>query len=128
MGMNTIKFKMTGVGSRGGLMYDCIKLEMGKAVTSIAESYVEKVFGTSINCYPNPFKHEATFQFNVSSSAKITLAVYNIQGQLVEVLCNESLPNGLNKIRWKNSSLPSGIYIYQFVADKNIYTGKIQKL
>ena len=33
-GTNTISFTMSGNGSNGGFMYDCIKLEAGKAISN----------------------------------------------------------------------------------------------
>jgi hypothetical protein len=35
VGENTVTLKLTGAGSNDGIMYDCIKLEAGSAVTGI---------------------------------------------------------------------------------------------
>ena len=37
VGENTVTLKLTGAGSKDGIMYDCIKLEAGSAVTAISD-------------------------------------------------------------------------------------------
>jgi hypothetical protein len=37
-GANTIALTMSGNGSNGGFMYDCIKLEAGEPVTSVSNA------------------------------------------------------------------------------------------
>ena len=37
VGENTVTLKLTGAGSKDGIMYDCIKLEAGSAVTAVSD-------------------------------------------------------------------------------------------
>ncbi|MEZ4747994.1 MAG: T9SS type A sorting domain-containing protein [Calditrichia bacterium] len=42
--------------------------------------------------YPNPFNPETTIQFGLPADNKVTLAVYNLSGQLVRNLINNGRP------------------------------------
>lgn len=126
-GNNTIKFKMISVGSRGGLMYDSLKLEAGSALLSV-ENSINPSFSASINCYPNPVKNRATFIFNTPLSEKVALSIYNLNGQLIDVVYSGTTKPGLNEINWNNVSIPSGLYIYQLKTSKGSYNGKFVKI
>jgi flagellar hook assembly protein FlgD len=48
---------------------------------------------------------------------KVTLEIYNIQGQVVKTLINENQTAGIKSVMWdgtnnNNKSVSSGIYIY----------------
>ncbi|MFG6687095.1 polysaccharide lyase family protein [Mariniflexile sp. HNIBRBA6329] len=126
IGNNTIKFKMTSVGNRGGLMYDTLKLETGSALLSTENDTPQ--FGTSVKCYPNPIKNSATFTFNTSLSENLVLSIYNLNGQLMDVVYTGAIKTGLNTIEWNHITLPSGLYIYQLKTDSGSYNGKLIKL
>ena len=126
-GINTIKFKMTNVGSRGGLMYDCVKLEVGDQITGLnqAESTKDNI---EVNCTPNPFKSNCTFNITLNQTMRGSLEIYNLQGQLVEVIFKGTLYTGMNSVEWKNPSLAEGIFIYKLATEHGTVTGKIQKV
>jgi hypothetical protein len=42
-----------------------------------------------INNYPNPFNNSTVIAYDVAETARISLAIYNVQGQLVRHLINE---------------------------------------
>ena len=52
-----------------------------------------------INCYPNPFNPETTISFNIDESSDITeLTIYNLKGQKIRMLINETLSVGEHQI------------------------------
>lgn len=127
MGNNTIKLKMISVGNRGGLMYDSLKLEAGNALLS-TENSSNSLLSASIKCYPNPIKNSTTFSFETSISENVTLSIFNIKGQLIDVIYKGTTKTGLNKIEWNHVSLPSDIYIYQLKTNSGSYNGKLVKM
>ncbi len=127
IGTNTIKFKMISLGNRGGLMYDCLKLEAGNAILS-TENSINPVLSASVKCYPNPVTNNAMFTFNISLSEKVTLSIYNLNGQLMDVVYNGTTKTGLNTIKWNNITLPGGLYIYNLKTNSSSYIGKLIKL
>ncbi|MBD3340004.1 MAG: T9SS type A sorting domain-containing protein [Candidatus Lokiarchaeota archaeon] len=71
--------------------------------------------------YPNPFNPETIIHYQVPSEAKITLRVFNLNGQLVKTLLSEIHKIGDYSKTWdgKDESgniLPSGVYFYQLKA------------
>jgi hypothetical protein len=71
--------------------------------------------GMALSNYPNPFNPNTTVQFELKAAGETTLSVYNIKGQVVKTLINQSMPSGAHKINWDgrdNHDTPcsSGIY------------------
>lgn len=62
--------------------------------------------------YPNPFNPSTTIQFSLPKSSQISLAVYNSLGELVELLLDGYLVNGVYRVQWQAGDLPSGVYFY----------------
>jgi hypothetical protein len=82
--------------------------------------------------YPNPFYYGNSrsqgikVSFNLPSSEKVNLSVYNIKGQKVAELANDVFEAGKHSIDWYltdtgNRSVASGVYFTR------LDTGKIQK-
>lgn len=67
--------------------------------------------------YPNPFNPTTTITFSLKETGKVSLAIYNLVGQVVRELVNEDRNAGLYSIEWDgldNNGLkaPSGLYFY----------------
>jgi hypothetical protein len=62
--------------------------------------------------YPNPFNPTTLIKFNLPSSEKVVLKIYNTLGQLVETLIDEPLLAGPHEIQWKPVNKASGLYFY----------------
>ena len=68
--------------------------------------------------YPNPFNMNTRIPFQLSKSTHVILSLYNLQGQLVKTLVNESRDPGMHYIHWdgtdnSQSIVPTGVYIYR---------------
>ncbi len=62
--------------------------------------------------YPNPFNPETTISFNLPSQQQVTLKIYDILGNEVATLMNETKQAGSYEIKFNASKLSSGIYFY----------------
>ena len=68
--------------------------------------------------YPNPFNPNTTIQYTVPISRKVSVKIYNVNGQLVNTLINnEMVSAGTHKVMWngknKNGlSVSTGMYFY----------------
>jgi bacillolysin/thermolysin len=65
--------------------------------------------------YPNPFNPETDIYFQVPSSGKVTVQVFDRNGRMVKELVNENLGAGQHQRHWdgrdeRGNELPSGIY------------------
>jgi hypothetical protein len=74
--------------------------------------------------YPNPFNPITTIKYSLPFESNIRIAVYNILGEMLDVLVDETKQVGFHNYNWNASNLASGIYIYTIEArsvagDKN---------
>ena len=63
--------------------------------------------------YPNPFNPSTRISFSLAEPTFVKLAVYNLLGEVVQVLKNEQMNSGTYNITFDASSLPSGMYLYK---------------
>ena len=63
--------------------------------------------------YPNPFNPSTLIKYSIPESGFIKLSVYNLIGEEVSVLVNETLSAGYYNIAFNAANLPSGIYFYR---------------
>jgi arabinogalactan endo-1,4-beta-galactosidase len=80
--------------------------------------------------YPNPFNPATTIKYSIPLRTRVTVGVFNIMGQLVKTLVNETEEAGLHSANWdgRNYSfnmVPSGVYFVRLEADGNVQTRKI---
>jgi hypothetical protein len=62
--------------------------------------------------YPNPFNPSTTLVYDVKDQGMVTLKVYNVMGQEVAELVNQSRENGRYAVSFDATGLSSGIYFY----------------
>ena len=63
--------------------------------------------------YPNPFNNKLTIPVNVKNNGKVHVAIFNISGQLVDVIQEVILPEGKHELIWDAKNYSSGLYIIQ---------------
>ena len=62
------------------------------------------------DAYPNPFNPSTTLEMTLDAQADVSVKVYNLTGQLVDVIAEGNyLPNSY-KFTWNAENLASGIY------------------
>ncbi|MFZ1520375.1 MAG: endonuclease [Ignavibacteriaceae bacterium] len=75
--------------------------------------------------YPNPFNPSTKIKWQSSTNCWQTLKVYDVLGNEVATLINESKPAGIYEVEWNASSLSSGIYFYRLQMGYFIETKKM---
>lgn len=76
--------------------------------------------------YPNPFNPTTSIRFELPSASNVTLKVYNVRGQLVEILVNnEQVSAGYKEVEFNATNLASGIYFYSIQAGNFTATKKM---
>ncbi|MDP8202773.1 MAG: carboxypeptidase regulatory-like domain-containing protein [Candidatus Tenebribacter burtonii] len=80
-----------------------------------------------LNAYPNPFNPSTNINYNLSSKLKVVLQVFNVKGQKVRTLVNETQNAGYHNIVWNGKddnsrNVTSGIYFYKFKINEIDYT------
>lgn len=98
--------------------------------TAATATHVEVVdnipaaFGLQQN-YPNPFNPSTTIRFTLPVREQVTLKVYNLLGQEVATLANETLNAGESMVRFDGSRLASGVYLYRIQAGGSTLTRRM---
>jgi hypothetical protein len=86
--------------------------------------------------YPNPFNPITTIEFSIAQSEdgaltqQTNLDIYNILGQRVKELVNESLPTGRYRVEWNSTNesgqrVSTGVYFYRLVVGPHSQSKKM---
>ena len=80
--------------------------------------------------YPNPFNPSATIEYQIPKTADVVVSIFNIRGQLVKELLNETQSEGVHQVAWNgtnqnNEGVSSGIYFYTVKSDELILSKKM---
>ncbi len=66
--------------------------------------------------YPNPFNPSTTIGFNVPEEGEVTLAVYDLKGQLVTTLLNAAVSAGEHRLEWDAGDVAAGVYFLELLS------------
>ncbi|NQV40887.1 MAG: Ig-like domain-containing protein [Candidatus Marinimicrobia bacterium] len=78
--------------------------------------------------YPNPFNPWTTIPFTLVESARATVTIYNLRGELVTTLISGHLGAGYHETRWNASDVSSGVYLIKLESKGVSQTRKIMVL
>ena len=68
------------------------------------------------NSYPNPFNPVTTIRYELPSASFVTLKVYDILGNEIASLVNETKSTGVYQAKFNGANHPSGVYLYRITA------------
>ncbi len=90
----------------------------------------DKVVGTQVKIYPNPFANSTLIKYQLPVTGYVEIDVYNIAGQLVKKLVSQEKAAGRYQIHWNaknenNQSISSGTYFLRFQSGKFSQTKKL---
>ncbi len=72
--------------------------------------------------YPNPFNPATTIEYAVPEESDVRLEVYNILGERVTVLVDETVQAGTHEATFDATDMASGVYIYRLQAGDETFT------
>ena len=83
--------------------------------------------------YPNPFNPTTAIEFNLPKSEHVTLNIYNVLGQKITTLVDQTLSSGNKRVVWDGTdssgrTVQSGIYFYRIQAGDFTQTRKMMML
>jgi ligand-binding sensor domain-containing protein len=80
----------------------------------------------NLNVFPNPIVNQATIEFTLKNSQNVRLAIYDINGRLVQsIIQDETRPAGDMTVDFRKGELTSGIYLMQLELENSIQTIKV---
>jgi hypothetical protein len=74
---------------------------------------------------PNPFNPITTISFTMPQTARVKLAVFDVQGRLIETLIDGTREAGEHQVSFNGSNLASGVYLYRLEAGSYNAVGKM---
>ena len=63
--------------------------------------------------YPNPFNPNTVIGYQLAVGSYVKVMVYDIKGEMLEVLVNENKPAGYYEVEFNAGKYASGIYLYR---------------
>ena len=68
--------------------------------------------------YPNPFNPQTSISYSLPRASTVALKVYDILGrEVVSLINNERESEGIHKVTFDATNLPSGVYFYRLQAE-----------
>jgi hypothetical protein len=118
-------YRVKGIDLGGTIVFsDPVSVDV---VTGIGETRTPRVFSLSQN-YPNPWNPTTMIRIGLPHRAHVSIAVYNILGQLVAQIINEPREAGYHTVPFRADGLASGIYIYRITAGEFVQAKKMLHL
>jgi hypothetical protein len=94
--------------------------------SNIVEVDINTVTEFSLNQnYPNPFNPSTKISFTLPQTANVKLSVFNLLGEKVAELVNETKGPGFYNVDFNGSNLTSGMYLYRLEAGEFVSTRKM---
>ena len=78
--------------------------------------------------YPNPFNPSTSIVFELASQVEVTLEVFNVLGQRVEIMELGTHASGRHEVTFDASGLPSGVYVLRMQMGEEVKTQNITLL
>jgi len=78
-----------------------------------------------VTANPNPFNPITTITYSIKSPSHVSLNVYNITGQKVATLVDNTMSAGVHTVTFDGSNLASGMYFYRFESSDFEKKGKM---
>jgi hypothetical protein len=102
-------------------------------ITSVSEERNPIAAFALYQNYPNPFNPETFIKYELRTSARVKLTVFDIEGRCVKKLVDDLLRPGVYEVQWDGRTVDgkksaSGTYIYQIIANDHQLSKKLQLL
>ncbi len=119
------------------IVYD-IEEPLYMGITILSEEFINTDVNTEclpdkfalFQGYPNPFNPITTIGYELGKESQITIDIYNIAGQRITTLVNESKVPGKYSVVWDGkdeygNTVSTGTYLYRLKAGNHIETKKV---
>jgi len=99
-----------------GIDREIVSIEMATPEGQpIAAKNIPTAYEMSQN-YPNPFNPSTKINVSMKDAGDYSLTIYNVQGQVVQVISGSVAGPERLEITWDASNLASGVYFYKLTA------------
>ena len=115
-------------------IYTSVKLptpEQGIVEDVASDNSSQRVTGFDLSQnYPNPFNPSTKIKYQVMTNSNVVIKIYDVLGNEVKTLVNESKPSGSYTVTWSGDNnsgkkITSGVYFYRMEAGAFVKTMKL---
>ena len=102
--------------------------EIVETTAANSENYIDVINPSAISlgdAYPNPFNPTTSFDLQVGTSGHVTMNVYNLMGQIVGTLVNNTMDAGNYNITWDATNFSSGMYVVKAETVNGVASQKV---
>ncbi len=75
--------------------------------------------------YPNPFNPKTIINYELAITNYVVLGIYNLLGQKIATLVNETQNAGFHRVEWDATGFASGVYYYKISAGEFVDVKKM---
>ena len=75
--------------------------------------------------YPNPFNPSTVIKYQIPNDGLVTLRIYDVKGQVIKTLVNQTQAKGRYAINFDASNLSTGVYFYRLISGSFTKTMKM---
>ncbi len=105
----------------------------GLGETSTSTEAIEVALAPLLESFPNPFREQATLEYEVPKAGPVTLTVYDLLGRRVRTLLDAELPSGLHRAVWDGTDasgqrVAAGTYFYQLRVNDAVTSKQVIRL
>ena len=77
------------------------------------------------DAYPNPFNPTTQMSLTLNTAADVSVKVFNMNGQLVDVIADWQMSSGTYSFTWNGTNASSGIYFIKTEVGREVHNQKI---
>lgn len=110
------------------LILEDVLASFGHSFYHLTEAAVDAPL--AVHTYPNPFNPSTTIRLTLPVASDVSVAVYNVRGELVRRLVDERLDAGRHDVPWDGrdqagAAMASGVYFHQVRVGQETRVGKM---
>lgn len=124
-GFEAISDSAAGSNTRSEALTAVLNWFSGVSATPEREYPVTASAFELIGNYPNPFNPSTVIEFTLPAKAVTKLSIYNLMGQEIAVLVNETVEKGRHMVRFNAEGFASGTYFSVLKSGGNLQTKKM---
>lgn len=109
--------------AKGGVAYTFYPA--GSTVSVVDESNRIPTTFELFQNYPNPFNPSTTIKFQLANTGFVSLKIYDMLGQEIAVLVNETKHPGVYEVNFDASNFSSGVYVSRLQVGLNSQSKKL---
>ncbi|MCF7804146.1 MAG: T9SS type A sorting domain-containing protein [Candidatus Marinimicrobia bacterium] len=103
----------------GGLFPDRFKVDVSDELPTLPRKFVV------YPAYPNPFNPVTTLSFDLPHKEQVSIGIFDLRGERVATLMNETMEPGRHHINWNAGQMPSGMYYARIRTGSQLNTVKL---